>query len=266
MPPQIPVPNLPEGAHQGKSIKWILSILVLIALFGVGYWIYASETFGPIACTAEAKICPDGTSVGRSGPNCEFAPCPTEKQNQISDWKTYKNTQYGFEFKYPMNLAFGGEGTSSSGGKYMFFSNPSVLDRGEITITVEKGKTVADLKNKLENVKETGTVNVDNVLARKFSTDNPSNSLTYILFEQGSYVFQITFEPVQISNIDNILSTFKFIPLTSQVGEKDRICLQKPTTAKNPSTGESRDFPDSCIPEGWVVCPTEGCYSVEINN
>jgi hypothetical protein len=27
-------------------------------------------------CTAEAKICPDGTAVSRSGPNCEFAPCP----------------------------------------------------------------------------------------------------------------------------------------------------------------------------------------------
>lgn len=31
---------------------------------------------GPM-CTTEAKICPDGTGVGRSGPNCEFAPCPT---------------------------------------------------------------------------------------------------------------------------------------------------------------------------------------------
>ena len=32
---------------------------------------------GPVACTLEAKICPDGTAVGRTGPNCEFAPCPT---------------------------------------------------------------------------------------------------------------------------------------------------------------------------------------------
>lgn len=27
-------------------------------------------------CTEEAKICPDGSAVGRSGPNCEFASCP----------------------------------------------------------------------------------------------------------------------------------------------------------------------------------------------
>ncbi len=30
----------------------------------------------PVACTMDAKICPDGTGVGRTGPNCEFAPCP----------------------------------------------------------------------------------------------------------------------------------------------------------------------------------------------
>ncbi len=30
------------------------------------------------ACTMEAKICPDGTAVGRVDPNCEFAECPGE--------------------------------------------------------------------------------------------------------------------------------------------------------------------------------------------
>lgn len=29
-----------------------------------------------VACTLEAKVCPDGSSVGRVGPSCEFAPCP----------------------------------------------------------------------------------------------------------------------------------------------------------------------------------------------
>ncbi len=31
-----------------------------------------------IVCTMDAKICPDGTGVGRVGPSCEFAPCPGE--------------------------------------------------------------------------------------------------------------------------------------------------------------------------------------------
>lgn len=29
-----------------------------------------------IVCTQDAKQCPDGSYVGRTGPNCEFAPCP----------------------------------------------------------------------------------------------------------------------------------------------------------------------------------------------
>jgi len=33
------------------------------------------DTAGPVACDLMAKICPDGSAVGRTGPNCEFAPC-----------------------------------------------------------------------------------------------------------------------------------------------------------------------------------------------
>lgn len=38
----------------------------------------AGNSTSTTACTLEAKICPDGSSVGRTGPNCEFAPCPSE--------------------------------------------------------------------------------------------------------------------------------------------------------------------------------------------
>lgn len=31
---------------------------------------------GDGVCTEEAKVCPDGSSVGRAGPDCEFAACP----------------------------------------------------------------------------------------------------------------------------------------------------------------------------------------------
>lgn len=29
-----------------------------------------------VACTMDAKLCPDGSFVGRVAPNCEFSPCP----------------------------------------------------------------------------------------------------------------------------------------------------------------------------------------------
>ncbi len=46
----------------------------------------------PTACTMEAKLCPDGSAVGRSGPNCEFAPCPG-KQNPAEPQNTSSGLQ-----------------------------------------------------------------------------------------------------------------------------------------------------------------------------
>ena len=54
--------------------------VVLIIVLGIGGFLYRNvlETTGdgPVACTMEAKVCPDGSGVGREGPSCEFAPCP----------------------------------------------------------------------------------------------------------------------------------------------------------------------------------------------
>ena len=36
---------------------------------------------GQMACTEEAKQCPDGSYVGRTGPKCEFAACPSPISN-----------------------------------------------------------------------------------------------------------------------------------------------------------------------------------------
>ena len=36
----------------------------------------------PIACSMEAKLCHDGSYVSRTGPNCEFAPCPDDVISQ----------------------------------------------------------------------------------------------------------------------------------------------------------------------------------------
>jgi len=41
-----------------------------------GLWKEGVSDKPRVACTMDAKICPDGSAVGRTGPNCEFAPCP----------------------------------------------------------------------------------------------------------------------------------------------------------------------------------------------
>lgn len=76
-----PASNTPRPHLALATIISILSAIIAVGVYLVvasfwNFWPYATRE--PITCTMEAKICPDGTSVGRTGPNCEFAPCPGE--------------------------------------------------------------------------------------------------------------------------------------------------------------------------------------------
>jgi len=59
-------------------MRIIIGMLILGLLLGFGC-VDMRGPEEPVACTAEAKMCPDGSYVGRVGPDCEFAPCPTPK-------------------------------------------------------------------------------------------------------------------------------------------------------------------------------------------
>jgi len=63
----------------------IIGTLVVIFIAAGGVWYFVVHRTpqqnppapGGVACTQEAKECPDGSYVGRTSPNCEFAACPT---------------------------------------------------------------------------------------------------------------------------------------------------------------------------------------------
>jgi hypothetical protein len=73
-------------------MKELLAGIVILLVIGIGGFLYRNEVVRPMqpapaapagsgsnsaqACTQEAKVCPDGTAVGRTGPNCSFAVCP----------------------------------------------------------------------------------------------------------------------------------------------------------------------------------------------
>ena len=59
----------------------VLLVLGAILFFGNLYTVSAQGT----ACTQEAKICPDGSAVGRTGPDCAFAACPSSVSVDPSD-------------------------------------------------------------------------------------------------------------------------------------------------------------------------------------
>ena len=61
----------------------ITTIVVACVLLFAGT--YGSQNSSPVACTLEAKICPDGSYVGRTGPNCEFEKCTVVKQTNKTE-------------------------------------------------------------------------------------------------------------------------------------------------------------------------------------
>ncbi len=89
---------LPEQRSASKKGMWVVIVIVLLIAVGVGgYWfgvesskleqdpeppaVAVEPTAIPgtnnVACTEDARVCPDGSSVGRIPPACEFAACPT---------------------------------------------------------------------------------------------------------------------------------------------------------------------------------------------
>ncbi len=56
------------------------AILAAVAISAFALALSYSYHPSQVACTMDAKICPDGTAVGRVPPSCEFAPCPISTQ------------------------------------------------------------------------------------------------------------------------------------------------------------------------------------------
>jgi hypothetical protein len=60
-----------------KKVLFGLALFFITIVSGVIIWQLIPKHFG---CTTEAKICPNGSSVGRTGPSCEFSKCPIINQ------------------------------------------------------------------------------------------------------------------------------------------------------------------------------------------
>ena len=74
------------------SLIFIIALLIILFL----------PTNPPQACTEEAKLCLDGTAVGRTEPNCEFAPCPDVEENRIYCTEEQKQADVCIEIYQPV--------------------------------------------------------------------------------------------------------------------------------------------------------------------
>ena len=79
-----------------------MSIRTLLTIIGIAFIVKGVTMYletldiddEGIACTMDAKMCYDGSAVGRSGPDCTFDPCP-------DNMELFMDTVIGISFGYP---------------------------------------------------------------------------------------------------------------------------------------------------------------------
>lgn len=94
-----------EARRDWRVFIWILAIFLIAGavLIFFGPIDMGGGEPEPVACPTDGKVCPDGSTVGRTGPNCEFAPCPpvtatstperatsTEELSETANWTEYE--------------------------------------------------------------------------------------------------------------------------------------------------------------------------------
>jgi hypothetical protein len=93
-------------SSRNKGIAFAVVLLIIIA--GIAYFTWPKrpndQSGDGVACTQEARLCPDGSYVGRTGPNCEFAACPGASSTANDLWQTITDASSGVTFSYPTTL------------------------------------------------------------------------------------------------------------------------------------------------------------------
>lgn len=228
--------NLPKSLTTVTTFSKLIALFLFILLPFAGFFvgIRYQEKLGGLsfektntACTMEAKICPDGSSVGRTAPKCEFAACPTPTPNPTANWKTYTNSGFSFSFKYPDGLYL----KSFPRKTDQIFLTSKDIDLNQVTegpfaqieINIRNKENLEDAvsksKQKYQNEKN---IVVSGINARKLEGIVPNNYLLSGAYESEIFVpistglvdiYFFNFEktsPISTRTFDQILSTFKF--------------------------------------------------------
>ncbi len=192
----------------------VLIVVVLVAIGAVGYF------------------------VARNGQPPPPASSPSS--TDTTSWKTYRNEQYGFEFKYPAAwrmdtydgspTLLGGEALSLQIYSYPENNtyNPGApVPQNEIKIEGDVYRTVGSLDELIKklggfnNVVRTEDIVINGVVGKKVWTHDEEFGMEVlgVYYVDGGRGFSLTSWPsnsIYLNEFDQILSTFKFIkPSTS---------------------------------------------------
>ena len=240
------------------------SIIVLIAaalLFSTGTYgrivaYFENGTLlpnGPVACTADAKLCPDGSAVGRTGSDCQFALCPGEVPGSTVEYPVALEdrfvgapAQVDFDFE-PTAEEFRTTLVEAVARGPNFAGHYRVVEWGCGTgcqsfsvVDVRDGRIVA------YNIPATYGAHFS--LESRLFVTNPQENATALTDPQTSV--SATSERYVMEEGDE--GELALIATADARTGMPLVCIQMIASAKNLITGETREFPTPCdVPSWW---------------
>ncbi len=208
-----------------KKVNYkILKIFIVVVVVAVIGFIVQQKFFEqpePIFCTMEAKLCSDGSYVGRSGPKCEFASC--SKENLIRVFSPRANEEISSPF------LISGE---ARGNWFFEASFPIRLfdaNNREISVTIGEAQTnwmVIDfVPFKATLIFETPSTPTGTLI---FEKDNPSGLLEHADELRMPIKFSIS-DTDKATTLDNgIMGQVLVGPQCPVVKIEDENCKDKP--------------------------------------
>ena len=224
-----------------KIFAWIGVLVIIVAAAGLWYFLaHQNFSFYPAACTTEAMECPDGSYVGRTGSNCEFAACPSASSTAVvgaSTWETYTNQTIGVTLQYPSawNLTLENDPVEfGSGVDWLVvlksapasaYSEGGVLPQGNASIAIFKDSSDTLQMAEANDMLGASTTIMSNAEVAGISSpeadyywNDPGNitqhaTTVYVSYQKVLYEIILDYygDPQFLNIFNKLLSTFQFI-------------------------------------------------------
>ena len=254
-------PPPPPKKHFSVS-KIILPALIVVAIILTISGVYLSQNYKP-----KPKQNPSQKPAPTS------APSPTP--DPTATWKTYENTQLGFSIKYPETYKITERGLMEE--EYFGILPPSEINYViHFTLSQNKNPSLSiysainfdkgygsDAKLGAETLKKTSTtpteiiqIKIGEKEAFKVSfVEVPDPNIVYWIFFEGNkpsstYTLVIQADKKEVEAISQILSTFRFAPLSTS-----KFLDTSPTPTCKPRPACLDATPRCLIPETSDMCP-----------